>query len=382
MAGSSLAARVNEWLRYALYSAVVAAAAITLLPELDTNAWWVRLLDFPRVQVLVALLLVLVLLVALPGRRALGNLLASIITLGCAAWQAVVLFPYSPLTSPSMIAAAPTCPEARRLRIVAVNVQMTNENAERLFAILREADPDLILLQETDEWWDRRLRALRDEWPHAAQQVMQNYYGMHLLSRYPLRDPEVHFLTNSRNPSIFTGVELPSGDVVRFLGVHPRPPLVGQSSAERDGQLLAAALAARASEAPVVMAGDFNAVPWEAVMHRTERIGGLLAPRLGRGWLPTYRTGSVLVRWPLDHVLAGPRFTLAALGTLPEFGSDHYPILAEFCLAPEATAVQQARPPEPGDLEAAQAAVAAARDRAAPSPEPPAGSQVPRRDPA
>ncbi|PWS35044.1 endonuclease [Falsiroseomonas bella] len=381
MGGSGLARRANQWLRYALFAAALAGGVVTLLPEFQSNAWWIRLLDFPRVQILAVLLALLVLLLALPGRFAPGNLLAALVTLVSLAWQAVVLFPYSPLSSPRMIAAAPSCPDERRLSVVAVNVQMTNENAERLFAILRRADPDLILLQETDAWWDVRLRALHDQWPHAAQQVTQNYFGMHILSRHPLRDPQVRHLTGSRNPSIFTGIALPSGDVVRFLGVHPRPPLPGQSSAERDGQLLAAALAARESKAPVVMAGDFNAVPWDEVMHRTERIGGLQAPRLGRGWLPTYRTGSTIMRWPLDHVLAGPRFTLAALETLPDFGSDHYPILAGFCLVPEAAATQQARPLRPGDLDAARAAVAAARNEAAPSPEPPEGNQVPERNP-
>lgn len=372
----------RSWLRRvraALYLFVAAGVVVTALPALDTEAWWVRVLDFPRVQFLAALALLLGLLLLLPGRFRPASLAAAAATMLCLAWQVSILWPYAPLMPrPQMMAAPPECPSAARLRVVAANVRMTNENAERLFAILRETDPDLILLQETDAWWDARLGALAERWPHGAERITQNYYGMHILSRYRLVEPEVHFLTSSRDPSIFTGVMLPAGQVIRFYGVHPRPPLPGQSSTQRDGQLLAAALAARQDGRPAVLAGDFNAVPWEDVVHRLERIGGLLSPRLGRGWLPTYRTGSRLMTWPLDHILAGPQFTLGRLEALADFGSDHRPVLADLCFMPEAAQMQAARPLEPGDIAAAREAVAAAQGRAAPSPEPPEGSQVPQ----
>lgn len=369
------------WLRVVLYLLVVAGVAVTVLPALNTSAWWIRVLDFPRLQFTVALAILLVLLLVLPGRFRWTSVAVSAAALICLVWQAVVLFPYSPIPSPRMQSAA-ECPSTNRLRVVAVNVQMTNENAERLFASLRLADPDLILLQETDEWWDERLRALSDRWPHAAQHITQNYFGMHIRSKYPLLDPQIHFLTSSRNPSIFTGVTLPSGDAIRFYGIHPRPPLAGQSSAERDGQLLGAALAIRDEAAPAVAAGDFNAVPWEDVEQRMERVAGLLAPRVGRGWVPTFKTNSLLVTWPLDHVLAGPRFTLGTIEALPNFGSDHYPIMAALCFTPGAATQQAAAPLEAGDIEAAQEALAAAQNRAGPSPEPAEGKQVPQRGPS
>lgn len=377
MVASRRVASWVRWVRRALFLVVAAGAVVTVLPSMDSSAWWIRMLDFPRMQFLLALLATLVLLVALPGRLRGGSIAAAIVAGVCVAWQAAVLLPYSPLPPARSIASEAACPDGRRLRVVAANVRMTNENAERLFDILRRADPDLILLQETDAWWDERLRALHGTWPHAAQHVTQNYFGMHLLSRYPLVAPEVRFLTSSRNPSIFTGVALPAGKVVRFFGVHPRPPLPGQSSAERDGQVLGAALAAREDGAPVVMAGDFNAVPWEHVMERVRRVGGFLSPRAGRGWVPSFRPDSLLVTWPLDHVLAGPGFTLRDFAALPDFGSDHRPVLAELCHAPEAAALQAARPLRAGDIAAARRAVETAQDRAAPSPEPPDGAQRP-----
>src|SRR5206468_9012140 len=56
-------------------------------------------------------------------------------------------------------------------------------------------------------------------------------------------------LTSSGDPAVFTGVEFPSGQVIRLYAVHPRPPQFGQGTAERAAQLMAAALAARRDNA-------------------------------------------------------------------------------------------------------------------------------------
>ena len=362
-------------IRLVLSLLALACVAATFLPFWDTNNWIVRWAEFPRLQIMAALGLLLILLLALPGRLRLRALVVEGLALAAFAAQCWVLYPYAPLRQPQIVSA--TCAPESRMAVMAVNVQMTNENAERLLEIIAATDPDLILFQETDEWWDERLKALSDAYPHAVQQVTQNFFGIHLLSRYPLVGAEVRNLTSSRDPSIFTGVELPGGEVVSFYGVHPRPPEIGQSSAERDGQLLAAALAIRGDERPSVLAGDLNATSWSQVVRRTARVGGLLEPRIGRGWKPTFRTGSWVVTWPLDHILPGDAFTVEEFQALRDFGSDHRPIYAELCLDPDAAELQEAPPARPEDLEAAKAAIAAGQNRAVPSPEPQPQNQVP-----
>lgn len=84
---------------------------------------------------------------------------------------------------------------------------------------------------------------------------------MHLFSRYKLLDPQVEFLVTPDNPSIVTGVQLPSGDQFTFIGLHPRPPARDQSALFRDAELMHAAMAAHGDARPVVLAGDLNSVP-------------------------------------------------------------------------------------------------------------------------
>ncbi|MFC1460285.1 endonuclease/exonuclease/phosphatase family protein [Microvirga arabica] len=166
---------------------------------------------------------------------------------------------------------------------------------------------------------------------------------MHLLSRYELFDPEMKFLFDNFTPSIVTGVRLPDGSAVSLFGLHPQPPQSWpQLTAMRDAHLITAALQARDAQAPGILAGDFNAVPWERVTRRVMRLGKLLDPRVGRGLYSTYHAHSIFLSWPLDQVLYQDKFALLEFKRLPAFGSDLYAILVTLCHLPAAASRQSA----------------------------------------
>jgi len=146
------------------------------------------------------------------------------------------------------------------------------------------------------------------------------------------------------------------------VGVHPQPPMaLSQPTTLRDGHLLIAAMVAGASDPPSILAGDFNAVPWEAVNRRAARIGGLLDPRIGRGLYPTFRADSLLVSWPLDQILYQEAFGLMSFEKLPDFGSDHFPVFTRLCHAPGQAEAQEAPQPDSEDIREAETSIEAAR---------------------
>ncbi len=325
-----------RWLLLLLAVLALLAAAV---PALSVDTWWVRYLDFPRLQFLIPMLVLLgaTVLAAwlLPGCvRGWSGMVTVVALLVGIVWDAVLLGPYllpPMLGLPPVAVAAGSCPTADRLRVLEANVQMTNKQDHRLLEMVRAADPDIAWFQETNAWWEQELSPLTSIMPYGKVEAQPNYFGVHLFSKLPLRDPAVRNLTNSRNPSVFTAVALPSGDVVKLYAVHPRPPQVGQSTAERDAQLMATALAAREDTKRHVLLGDLNSVSWEAVVQRLGAIGNLLDPRVGRGLYITWNANDAFAKWPLDHILPGPGFTVAALRVLPAFGSDHHPMMAELC---------------------------------------------------
>ncbi len=337
-------------------------AVASLLPLIETNIWFIRLLDFARLQFLILLVGLLALYWVLRRpRNALGWL--PILLIGAAAaYHAYRLHPYVPVLGEAS-ASAEDCPAGSRLRVLVANVQKGNEQAAELLRMVRAADPDLFLAMETNAFWDRQLAGLHGQFPHRVQHIPEDatYFGMHLLSRLELLDPEVRFHFDVDTPSISTDVRLAGGEVVSFHGLHPRPPHWLQPSTMRDAHLLVAGLAAREASRPTVLAGDFNAVPWERVTRRAMRIGGLIDPRGGRGFYPTFHADRPLIFWPLDQVIYQEEFALSGIEVLPEFGSDHYPILVSLCHLPAAAERQAAPALASGDLEEAQTSIEAAR---------------------
>jgi endonuclease/exonuclease/phosphatase (EEP) superfamily protein YafD len=351
---TAMIGRTGRVIRGLLLALGLALIVVTILPAVETTTWWIRYLDFPKLEFAILMLLVGLALIAVrPGSL---GVLALVGLAACVGYNCSILARYSILTDTQEIA-APSCPAGSRLRLLEVNVQMTNRNADDLLAIVRQAKPVVVWFQEVDDWWAEQLAPLATEMPNVVKKPLGNYFGVALMSRLRLVDPQIHDLTSSQNPSVFTGIELPSGQVIRLYAVHPKPPQFGQSTAERAGQLMAAALAARGDNAPHVVAGDMNAVPWEEVIGRTQRVGRFLDPRIGRGLYITWNATSWVLRWPLDQILPGQDFTLLSLDVLPAFGSDHRPYLAELCYDPAAARDQSPPQLRSDDLAIARADV-------------------------
>lgn len=309
----------------AILAALLAAAS--LVPLIPTEWWWVRLLDFPRLPFAAALVAVGVgLLMCLRGApRSSGSALALVVIgLAVNGW---ILRPYLPTQGLSV----DSCPAERRLSVLIANVQFGNREAGPLLAAVRRTEPDLFLAMETDAWWEERLKPVAEAMPHTLKRITGSYYGIHFFSRLPLVDGEIRHLAGQDTPAVVTGVTLRNGEVVDFVGIHPKPPQPWQSARGRDAQLYAAAAVLRERVEPGLLAGDLNATPWEIAVERMRRLSGLIDPRRGYGYVATWNAKSSWMRWPLDHIFHEGGFATLSIERLDAFGSDHFPYLVRLC---------------------------------------------------
>lgn len=343
---------------------VLLASALSLIPLIPANYWWITGLDFTRLHLLLVLIAASAILLISSPRRPLAWVAAAV-GLAAIVYNASKLAPYLPFGEETAVAVA-ECPEESRLRVLVVNVNGRLENADALFRIVRGYDPDLLLAVETDAWWDEQLATLKPAFTGSVQQIAgaRAYFGMHLFSKHPLVESEILFPVSDGVPAIRAEVRMPTGGTVLFYGLHPRPPRPFQSSVMRDAQLMLAATAARESTGATVVAGDFNAVPWEPVLRRMLRIGGLLDPRAGRGYLASYNAQKPIFYWPIDHILATRELGVTGFDRGPAFGSDHWPVVADLCHRPDLAETRAAPPPEPGDIEAAESVISSAVSQA------------------
>jgi len=351
----------------ALWLAVgVAALVATLLPLCRRGAWWIRVLDFPRLQLAVVAAAALGGFLFAAGAARLPEQLFVAALGACVAWHAYMIAPYTPLARKQVEDSRRAEPEAS-CRLVFANVQMQNRNAARLLEILRGADPDVILVVEADRWWQERLRDLERTHPHSVQHPLDNTYGMLLFSRLALVEPRVEFLIEDDIPSIHTRLRLPNGVEVALHCLHPRPPFPTEAerSTERDAELLVVGRRVKAAQRPAIVMGDLNDVAWSHTNYLFQDISGLLDPRIGRGFFNTFHAKLPGLRFPLDHFFHSDHFRLLELRRLPRFGSDHFPVCVGLAWEPQA-----AREQEEPEAEGAQQREAGERIEQATLPRP------------
>jgi endonuclease/exonuclease/phosphatase (EEP) superfamily protein YafD len=304
--------------------------AFTLLPMWRNESWWVRALDFPRLQLsVIALFLLLLEGVLLDLSRPLAWGLFAL-TLLCLIYQACWIVPYTRLF-PAEAKNAVNSDEQRRIRIITANVLTPNRNAAALIELVRENEPDILVTLESDAWWQKQLDTLEPDYPHTIKCPLDNLYGMHVYSRFVLTEGQIEYLVEPDKPSIHTLVHLPSGHQIRIHFLHPAPPspTENEASSERDAELIIVAKSVAQSDGPVIVTGDLNDVAWSKTTRLFRKISGLLDPRVGRGMFNTYHAGYWLMRWPLDHLFHSDHFSVSNIDRLRGFGSDHFALLTE-----------------------------------------------------
>ena len=317
-----------------------AMVAATALPLARANAWWIRWFDFPRLQILAVLALVLAGWLLVAGDSTPSLLFTGLLALS-GGYQAYMMFPYTVLAR-RQVEKARRATKDSTVCLLFANVLMQNRESARLKAMIRETDPDLVLAVEADDWWRGELEYLKQTHPHAVEHPRNNTYGMLLYSRLPLVEPQVKFLIQDDVPSIHARLRLRGGQEVELRCLHPRPPAPQEAaeSTERDAELLLVGKDLKRRGAPAIVLGDLNDVAWSRTNYQFQDISGLLDPRIGRGFFHTFHAKYPFLRYPLDHCFHSKHFRLVSFRRLGKFGSDHFPVCIALSYEPDAARTQ------------------------------------------
>lgn len=320
--------KARQWGRGVLIALAIGLIVVSFLPLWWADHWWVRMWDFPRLQVAGLLIVTGMALwfVALGRWRwpMLGGTAAAL------AWQIGHFVAYFP-PYPKQVASIETCPAGRQISFVNANVLMTNQDYGKLIELVEERKPDILLLLEPGFEWEAAIKPLLGAYRYRLSEPLPNTYGMILLSKLPM-EGRIEHLLQPAVPSANVRLRLPGGDQVDLHAVHPEPPLPGDNSGERDAELVIVGKRVRDKGRAAIVMGDLNDVAWSRTSSLFRRAGGMLDPRVGRGFYPTFNANYPLLRWPLDHLFVSPHFKVMTLDLLPNIGSDHLPIFFRLCL--------------------------------------------------
>lgn len=323
----------RQWAARTLVAVAILLIIATFLPLWWTDRWWVRMWDFPRLQV-AGLLLVIAApcWLLLEQGRAFWALASGIV--GALIWQGTHFVAYFP-PYPEQVESAQNCPAGRQMSLLNANVLMTNRQYGKLLRLVEERKPDVLLLLEPGLEWEKAVAPLAARYPYKLSEALPNTYGMILMSRLPMQGSLEHLLQPGV-PSARARLTLPGGEEVDLHAVHPEPPYPGDDSGERDAELVMVGKVVRQEGRAAIVVGDLNDVAWSRTSRLFRRIGGMRDPRVGRGFYPTFNANYPLLRWPLDHLFITPHFQIMQLDLLPDIGSDHLPIFFRLCLAGDA----------------------------------------------
>ena len=323
-------------------------AFVTVWGWLPLDHWWVRGVDFPRIQIMVLGIIAWIGMLAFWSEWQMGQWLlfaALNITL---AFQLRMVLPYTKLWKKE-VQNAKKMPEgeAYQLKIMVSNVLTPNDETHKLINLIKQKQPDILITLESDEKWQDALNEIESDYPYTVKVPLDNLYGMHLYSKLELIDPTVKYLMIDDIPSIHTQLRLENGRVIWLYCLHPMPPSPTEAdkSTTRDAELLMVGKHIKEHDQTAILAGDLNDVAWSKTTRRFQRISGLLDPRVGRHFINTFHVNYPFLRWALDHLFHSACFTVVDIERLPSIGSDHFPVLTTLQYEPEEACKQEQNAP-------------------------------------
>jgi endonuclease/exonuclease/phosphatase (EEP) superfamily protein YafD len=289
-----------RWLDRLLVFLAAIAVVANVLPLGARLSWTLELTTHFRIQYLAVTAALLVL--ALMRRR--WGWCAVLAAAG--AVSAAPVLPYLPLApvAPAAVAAG-----AAPIKVLTVNVSFRPFSPRRFLEIVREAQPDVVVLQELTPHAENVLAELDKAFPHYRKFPADGAYGIGVWSRH----------------------ELESGETFA-LGVHLSAPTSPRRAAARTQELIELATRSANIEDPLVVAGDFNVTPYSPYFVQWLEQGALTDSRRGRTLSVSWPTTLPWAGIPIDHVAVNKGFTILSHRRLPNFESDHYAVLVELAL--------------------------------------------------
>ena len=270
----------------------------------------------------------LALLLSLFARSWVG-LTWGVLLLGALAWY---IEPYGK-------ASQPTGPVLAEVRVMTSNVQF-GHGTDALVKAVRRERPDIVFVEECELTCSAKLRdTLGDlsgrtpDYPHRRSVEGYGSTGSVILSRYPLKSTDP--IPGSMGmPGAVADVE---GHPVRLQLAHPMPPLPGQLDTWRRELGALRAYAAKDTETPTILAGDFNATQDHAVFRAILDAGMSDAARLtGQDRRPTWPSRTTpRFGVQIDHVLVSEKdFSAREVRFRALSGTDHNAVTVDLALHP------------------------------------------------
>src|SRR5690606_8898423 len=201
-------------LKYIFQFILAAIVLASILPHLFPDFWLTDIFSHFKLQYVIILVLILLPYALVSVRR---KLLPVILIIIIIIWNASFIVPLyiqnRTITENS----------GSSLSILSMNLLASNTNYSEALELIREKDPDIIILLELSPQWNLEIEKLYTSYPFQLMHPQTNNFGIGILSRIPLM-AKVSNPGKGFPPSIFGKLQV-NGHPLSLLATHPVPPV-------------------------------------------------------------------------------------------------------------------------------------------------------------
>lgn len=210
--------------------------------------------------------------------------------------------------------------------LVSCNLLRIVKDPDTMRRVLKEWNPDVLLLQEYTPEWSAALKSVTATYPHQLGRIQDDPFGIWFGSRLPLEELRVEDVGARRFPVIIARIKA-NARTVRFLGAHATNPVApSRAGLWRDQFEEYAEVLTSGIDETRIVAGDLNATPFCLTFGNFLKAANLRDSALGHGLGSTWFSPVPGCGLPIDHVLLTPSLEVLEREIGPDTGSDHRPL--------------------------------------------------------
>jgi endonuclease/exonuclease/phosphatase (EEP) superfamily protein YafD len=215
------------------------------------------------------------------------------------------------------------------IKIAVANIYTKNQNHDAVLSFIRQEEPDLVLLIETNDRWVRAMAPLKNIYPYSYDIFRPQNFGMIVLSKKHMGPVETNFFTDSKNIVSLLFDLIIEDKKYSITAVHAAPPIGNKWFQRRNLHLQSVANLVSNQNGSTLVLGDLNTTPFSYSYKQFLKSSRLKDPRETRGYLPTWGPIELFpFRIPIDHILLSKDLEATSLAVGPDIGSDHRPLIA------------------------------------------------------
>lgn len=217
------------------------------------------------------------------------------------------------------------------IKLALYNVLTSNKSYDDFLVSVSQENPDIIILQETDDIWLEHIKDLKKSYPYYIEHSRLDNFGISMYSKIPFTSTDIELWTDFEVPVAVADLQVFSKKL-RIYGIHTLPPTGKDYFRVRNEMLKKInTISSQDSSYNLIFAGDFNTTIYSNSYKKYIKSTDLndcqiLAKNINGTWNALYIP---IFRISLEHVLISPKILMNSFKIGKNFGSDHLPVYVE-----------------------------------------------------